>query len=247
MIMSVFYDKADGILQYITDHLKQRHINYRHDNRDGRVNSSLNEGQIIDELINFFAIDEYIKNNKFNIKRAQMRDWYDFAITDESDPDFFVPVNVKVTELGTADNLNCTFGIYFALTGMLPTGVSYRWGSFFEKLKTNINKFEDKDYYFLVANKGDNKDFFWNSLKRLNCITSNGNNLPFQANWDDNRIQKARSHAEAGVFILNTLKDSVYKRAQIKDFFDTYIKPQIEEYEKQINKAKEEQAKEIDG
>ena len=81
----------------------------------------------------------------------------------------------------------------------------------------------DGDYYFLVANKKDNKDFFWTSLKQLKAIIPNGNNLPFQANWSVNRERVQRSHVDACRFILSAFKESVYKRCRIKDVFDEYL------------------------
>lgn len=38
----------------------------------------------------------------------------------------------------------------------------------------------NKDYYFLVINKTNNADIFFNSLKMLYELIPNGNNLPFQ-------------------------------------------------------------------
>ena len=232
------YDKKiSNLLDRIVEYIKTQNIIYDTPNRDGRINSSINEGQIIDKLVDFFQHDAYLLSNKFEIKLPNARDWYDFGVVQKGDDDFFVPVNIKVTALST-DNLNCKLGIYFALTGLLPVGLSNEivWNEFFKQLNDNINTRQDRDYYFLIANKKDNTDCFWNSLKSLQNLVANGNNLPFQANWAKNRDKVNRTHSEAGYFILNCFKESVYKRAEIRDSFQQYIEPHLAKYESNIKK-----------
>ena len=221
-------NNADILLDIITQYISDLDINYESPNKDGRVNSAINEGQIIQQLPYLFNTDDFIIKNKYRLKIPNIRDWYDFGISKDDDASYFIPVNIKVSKLST-DNLNCKLGIYFALTGLLPDKITneINWEIFFLKLHENINTYQDKDYYFLVANKSDSKDCFWNSLKRLQSLTPNGNNLPFQTNWANNRSRVHRTHAEAQFFILNCLKESVYKRADIKDSFDKYIAPHL--------------------
>ena len=52
------------------------------------------------------------------------------------------------------------------------------------------NMIHKKDYYFIVLNKMDPKDVIINSIKGLQHLTPNINNLPFQVCWDKNRIFK---------------------------------------------------------
>lgn len=218
-------------LDVIVEHLKHCDIKYTNANRDGRVNSAMHEVQILAKLRTLFNTDRYLIANGFDIKVPGIRDWYDFGIVNKDKPEYFVPVNIKVTRLST-DNLNCKLGIYFALTGLYPTELSneINWEQLFCMLKQHINTFNDKDYYFLVANKADNTDFFWNSLKGLQSLVPNGNNLPFQTNWRQNRVRTPRTHDQAGYFILNCFKESVYKRAAIKELFDEYIEPCLRDY-----------------
>jgi len=57
------------------------------------------------------------------------------------------------------------------------------------KLKKNkLNKSSKKDYYFLVLNKTDASDIIINSVKGLNYLTANSNNLPFQIKWSNNKL-----------------------------------------------------------
>lgn len=224
-------DKVEQILDEIVNSLKKKNLSYSAPSKDGRVNSALNEDQIVNELKKIFATNNFFIKNNLQIKAPNIRDWYDFAIGSLVDSEFFIPVNIKVSVLNT-DNLNCKLGIYYALTGLVPSNLSNEagWDKFFRILHTNINTKTDKDYYFLVANKNDNKDYFWNSLKQLTSLIPNGNNLPFQANWAQNREKTHRTHDQAGAFILDVFKKSIYKRTSIRDSFDTYMDQHLKEY-----------------
>jgi hypothetical protein len=58
----------------------------------------------------------------------------------------------------------------------------------FDKLKNKkYNNCNKKDYYFLVLNKLNTNDIIINSIKGLNAISHNINNLPFQVNWSKNK------------------------------------------------------------
>jgi len=152
-------------LKEIVAFLKSENIKLSAKNRDGRINSSFNETRILDIL-----------STKFKIEIPRSRGWFDFAIQEEE----FYPVNIKITDATHADNLNCKLGLYYGLTGRIPSFPNeISWNKYFEFLKKDLNK-NDKDYYFLVINKQNNKDIFLNSLKSLAVLQPNGNNLPFQ-------------------------------------------------------------------
>ena len=159
-------------LEEIKDFLQQYHLSLTQTTRDGRVNSAFNEDEIV------ALIDKH-----FPIRRPKIRDWFDFAFEEN---DIFYPVNIKVSTTETADNLNCKLGIYYALTGKIPdfkNGIA--WDKYFKKLKENISE-NNQDYYFLIVNKENTTDIFLSSLKTITQLVPNGNNLPFQACWNDN-------------------------------------------------------------
>lgn len=169
--------------------------------KDGRLNSSVNEDEII----------AHIKH--FPIQEPHIRQWFDFSFEENG---IFYPVNIKITTTTTADNLNCKLGIYYALTGLLPDfSNEIGWRQYFEKLQQNIGKDESKDYYFLVINKRHPQDILINSLKSLTTLQANGNNLPFQCKWQDNRQMQQRSFAESKAFILGKFAESIKLRADI--------------------------------
>lgn len=179
--------------------LKVQNLHLSQNSRDGRINSAFNE----DEILNILAAN-------FKLNRPNARDWMDFSFEIKG---AFYPVNIKVSTMQTADNLNCKLGIYYALTGQIPpfnNGVD--WETYFALLKENLQE-NAKDYYFLIVNKDDSRDIFATSLKRLKHIIPNGNNLPFQAKWDANRNLIQRDFSEAKAFLLGAFEKSLKLRA----------------------------------
>lgn len=177
--------------------------------RDGRINSAFNEDEIFNLLESHFAIN-----------RPNMRDWVDFSFEEN---EIFYPINIKVSTTKTTDNLNCKLGIYYALTGKIPPfGNGVSWEYYFKSLKENIQE-NSKDYYFLVINKDNPCDVFATSLKCLESILPNGNNLPFQAKWDNNRNIIQRDFESAKTFLLGTFEQSLRLRADAYLHFKRYF------------------------
>ncbi|WP_334089039.1 restriction endonuclease, partial [Helicobacter typhlonius] len=178
------------LLIQIVDFLKKSPVALSKQSRDGRINSAFNEDEIFKCLETNFAIN-----------RPNMRDWVDFSFEENN---IFYPVNIKVSTTKTTDNLNCKLGIYYALTGKIPPfGNGVSWDCYFKSLKENIQQ-NSKDYYFLIINKDNSSDVFATSLKNLESILPNGNNLPFQAKWNNNRKLINRDFESAKAFLLGT-------------------------------------------
>lgn len=205
-------DKTQSIpnlLIQIVEFLKNHPVILSKQSRDGRINSAFNEDEIFHLLESHFAIN-----------RPNMRDWVDFSFYEN---DIFYPVNIKVSTTKTTDNLNCKLGIYYALTGKIPpfsNGVS--WECYFKNLKENMQE-NSKDYYFLIINKDNPNDVFASSLKCLESILPNGNNLPFQAKWDNNRNIIKRDFESAKAFLLGTFEQSLKLRAEAYLHFRRYF------------------------
>ena len=197
-------NSSPNLLCKMVEFLQKQSLILSKNSRDGRINSAFNE----DEIFNLL-------HAHFRINRPNMRDWFDFSFEENEN---FYPVNIKITNLNT-DNLNCKLGIYYALTGKLPHfDNEIRWANFFSTIKENLAE-NSQDYYFLIINKNDTKDIFATSLKCLNELTPNGNNLPFQANWAKNRILVHRNFSQAKAFILGTMGQSFALRARAYDEF----------------------------
>ncbi|MGL2428367.1 restriction endonuclease [Helicobacter pylori] len=187
-------------LNEIAEFLKTNPYNLSQPLQDGRLNSSVNEEEILNT----------IKGN-FPIQLPRAREWWDFSFEENK---IFYPVNIKTTTTKTADNLNCKLGIYYALCGLLPEfNNEIAWEKYFHKLHKDLGTNTNRDYYFLIINKNDPKDVFINSLKGIQTLQPN--NLPFQCKWDDNREIVQRSFIESKNFILSALAKSVKLRANI--------------------------------
>lgn len=180
--------------------------------QDGRLNSSVNEEEILNAIKHFFPI-----------QLPKAREWWDFSFEENG---IFYPVNLKTTTTKTADNLNCKLGIYYALCGLLPTfNNEIAWEKYFQKLHEDLGKNTDRDYYFLIINKNDPKDIFINSLKGIQTLQPN--NLPFQCKWDNNREIIQRDFDGSKNFILSALAKSIKLRSSIylkfKEFFGGFF------------------------
>jgi len=149
---------------------------------DGRINSCLDEDTIIKILIDNF---------KDRIKKSNSRMWHDFIIYDNYYG--WIPVNIKTTTTKTADNTgNLAMCVYAYTDKILKLDKIYENGKMsvvlLEKFKNkNYNTRHKKDYYFLVVNKNNTSEIIINSLKGLEKITPNVNNLPFQVIWNKNK------------------------------------------------------------
>ncbi|MFP6228446.1 restriction endonuclease [Helicobacter pylori] len=180
--------------------LKTNPYNLSQPLQDGRLNSSVNEEEILNTIKDYFPI-----------QLPKAREWWDFSFKKN---DIFYSVNIKTTTTKTADNLNGKLGIYYALCGLVPEfNNEIAWEKYFQKLHKDLGKNTDRDYYFLIINKNDPKDVFINSLKGIQTLQPN--NLPFQCKWDNNREIVQRNFIESKNFILSTLAKSVTLRANI--------------------------------
>ena len=195
--------KTQNILDNICNYLKKQNINLSSQQNDGRVNSILNEDEILK-----------IIEQKFEIDIPSARDWADFYIDK-------IPVNIKITTTNTADNASSKKGLYYALTGQIYQG-NNQWEDYLKQLKQNI-KDTDKDYYFLVINKNNTKDIFINSLKQISTLQPNGNNLPFQIKWCDNKTMNPKSFEKVKNLLLGTLGQSIKLRADAFISFQKYF------------------------
>ncbi|WP_120895572.1 restriction endonuclease [Helicobacter pylori] len=199
-------------LNEIAEFLKTNPYNLSQPLQDGRLNSSVNEEEILNTIKDYFPIQ---------LPRA--REWWDFSFEENK---IFYPVNIKTTTTKTADNLNGKLGIYYALCGLVPEfNNEIAWEKYFQKLHKDLGKNTNRDYYFLIINKNDPKDIFINSLKGIQTLQPN--NLPFQCKWDNNREIVQRDFNESKNFILSTLAESVKLRANIylafKKFFGDFF------------------------
>lgn len=167
---------------------------------DGRINSTFDEGLIISHLQTLFPQQ---------IEIAPPRYWYDICLSYKENNYY---INIKSTSGEHADNISSKKGLYYALTGRIPEKIN-SYQKYNENLIRNYNPNSSSDYYFVVFFKKDHT-FLFTSLKHLNNVVPNGNNLPFQCLWGqekDNIFH--RSSVEQSKYLLNAYIDSYIKKS----------------------------------
>jgi hypothetical protein len=175
------------ILYIIRRYLISKEFEFSKHNDDGRINSCMDEDEIIKLLIEKFS-------NK--IKKPKMRMWYDILIFDYIYG--WIPCNIKTTSTLTHDNTGNLAMCVYAYTNEyldIHKNNSYENGKMsnilYNKLKNKeYNKNNKKDYYFIILNKTNTDDIIINSIKGLTILTPNINNLPFQVCWNKNKLFK---------------------------------------------------------
>ena len=187
------------IMYKIKKYLKLQAFQFSNQNEDGRINSCIDEDEVIKLLIEKFGE---------KIKKPKIRMWYDILAFDYMYG--WVPINIKTTTTITSDNTgNLAMCVYAYTNEILDIhrDKSYENGKMsdilFNKLKNKkYNTNNKKDYYFIVLNKTDASDIIVNSVKGLTILTPNINNLPFQVCWDKNRTFKYENiHKKIKLFI----------------------------------------------
>ena len=172
---------------------------------DGRVNSIVDEATIIDLLEQKYGD---------NVERPPARWWWDLKL-------FGYPINLKSSKFGSAaDNFSSKAAILYALTDLPESEVTCSfWKQFQKKLQHNSPQQTPRDYYIIALNKVTTKVYL-TSLKSLNKLTSNGNNLPFQIKWRDNVSPIERTYLQSYDFLIQCYKDSVRKKILSHDGFE---------------------------
>jgi hypothetical protein len=191
------------IMYKVQKYLISESFKFSNQTDDGRINSSLDENEVILLLKNKF---------KDRIRVQKIRMWFDILLFDNMYN--WLPVNIKTTTTNTNDNSGnlslCVYS-YTNETLDLHNDKNYKSGKLseilFNKLKNKeYNKIPKKDYYFIVLNKLISNDIIINSIKGLTILTSNLNNLPFQICWNRNRSFKAENINKKIKLFINCLQ-----------------------------------------
>lgn len=191
------------IMYKIQKYLKTKScLTFTNQSLDGRINSCLDEEKVIKLLVEKFNI---------RIKQPQKRMWYDLLAFDYTYG--WIPINIKITTTMTSDNIGNLAICVYAYTDEnlnLHNNKSYTNGEMsiilHNKLKNKeFNKNNKKDYYFIVLNKSNN-DVIVNSVKGLEYLTPNINNLPFQVLWNKNKIFQYKNIKQRIQLFINCIQ-----------------------------------------
>lgn len=214
----------DLVLNDLIVELKKQNLCLSNTNDDGRINSIINENEVIEVLLKIYKnIPIFKEMNLIIEKQPKPRYWYDILI--KNDEGFYCPINIKISDFSnsSADNISSKEGLYFSLTGEVNEKCPNTWGKYFDLLSKNIRE-NNTDYFFIVVDKNKNNDIIFNTMRRLKTLTPNGNNPPFQCKWSENKDIINRSFEEAKDFLLTNLSLTVKKRAQILEEFNDAFK-----------------------
>lgn len=173
---------------------------------DGRLDSAESEIVIIKHLKSLFSENKNIEV----LDAPRRRHWYDVLIKIDEQ---IYPINIKITSGEGADNVSSKEGLFYALTGMWPEttrGLTH-WQSYNTLLTNNFNASLNTDYYFIIYFKED-ETFLFTSLKRINELSPNGNNLPFQCNWSKNCIFTTRLIEDQSHYLMDIYFQSWIKK-----------------------------------
>lgn len=172
---------------------------------DGRLDSAESESVVIEHL------QELFKDTDVEIYPApKKRWWYDVLIKYKEE---IFPINIKMTSGESHDNINSKQGLFYALTGKWPEdekGLT-KWESYNTSLTKYFDPLINTDYYFIVYFKNEEM-FLFTSLKRINTLVPNGNNLPFQCKWSDNYAATTRSQEEQSFYLMDIYFKSWVKK-----------------------------------
>lgn len=172
---------------------------------DGRLTSAESEVAVCEHFKLLFEDTEVEV-----IEAPAARHWYDIMLKYKGE---VYPINIKITSGHSADNVSSKVGMFYALTGMWPEGMTQlnRWDRYNTLLTENLNPSATSDYYFVIYFK-EEEIFLFTSLKRLQVLVANGNNLPFQCNWSDNCELTTRSPEEQVQYIMEVYYTSWVKK-----------------------------------
>lgn len=193
--------RLPNILYTIQKILQQHNIRLCETSDDGRINSCMDEDEIIRIIL------EELPDR---IHKPKARMWYDILIKDYQYG--FLPVNIKTTTTLTSDNTgNLAMCVYAYTDEQLYLYKTFQNGRMSKKLIEKLNRKEynynnKKDYYFIVVNKENSKDIIVNSIKGLNELTPNINNLPFQVCWNKNKVFKYKHITESIEMLLTAIQ-----------------------------------------
>lgn len=184
------YDiSASRALDIVRDSISKACIEVNDSVDDGRIGSAISENKITDFMANSKRLKAALASIGYTLHIPSIRCWYDFYLNNESE-NRFVPINIKISSLKPhiPEATHARYGLLYSMLGVkIDEFKKVSWDKYWDYFKSFGNRRTDKDYYFLIIDKGNPKDVFYTSMKTMRSIRASAVNLPFQAIWSDNR------------------------------------------------------------
>lgn len=201
---------------------------------DGRANSISHEADIVNFLRRSgFGESEFLWSDDLKKEGKTMnRHWWDILLFPASENP--IPVNIKSTVMGSADNacsfkaLRYCYATEFPREELFSGANSPRDVRVLTDLK-KPNMTSERDYYFLVINKNDLDRVIVSSLKTIEsfAIKQNPRNLPFQIKWKgvENRHRGTSSVMNDSKFYMGLIADTIQKDRYLHEFSQAHYTP----------------------
>lgn len=196
---------APKILQNLVEHLKNNKIVAETRDNDGRINSKLDEANVIFKL-----------REKFGsvIQDVPQRSAGDMLVVDNGVTHV---VNVKTTTCRAADNAYSANGFLLAFTNIayndIPGSINFaKWAKYITANKVETSR----DYWFFVINKITG-DVMVRGLKNIVNCNNNPSNI-FQIEWykEFKTPEPVRTFEESwNHIIINTVCESYIKKQKL--------------------------------
>lgn len=180
-------------------------ISSRHE--DGRINSIEDEDMVLELLSEQYGEE--------NVVKPPPRSWWDLKL-------FGYHTNIKSSDFtnSASDNFSSKTAMLFALTDLPESEVEINgWQQWQTALKNNSGTENNRDYYIIVIDKSTG-NVYLQTLKSLQVLKPNGNNLPFQIDWARNTEIVERTYEEAYEFLVGCFKQSVMKKIEVHDGYE---------------------------
>ena len=137
--------------------------------KDGRINSSMNETWYLKKITSY--LHQY--EPQLNVHCSMSREWYDISVDG-------IPINLKLTMGGTDNAFNKT-SIDYTISGKIPERKKISYNEWMSRLRnefghmTNVRDFHG-EYHFLAIDKIDGKHCF-KSMIDIQSYRSNPSNI----------------------------------------------------------------------
>lgn len=219
------------VLNIMKKQLSRSNIKLCTTEKDDRINSAHDEELVLNIIKAQFIANRGLRK-RYNLTIPEIREWFDFKIETKNNNIKPAYVNIKTSNMCSADNLNCKLGIHYTLTGNESLfSNSIGWSRYFKNLSSGLDFSSITDYFFMIINKIDTSDVLLTSLRSIETLTPNGNNLPFQCNWKNNRIIRCMDNKEEElVYILDMFKRSLELGSKKLSAYLDYIDPKLRKF-----------------
>lgn len=213
------YSQIRGWINTACQSIKNEFLLLPTKDRDGRVNSTMNETWYLKKMTSYL----YQYEPQLIVHCSMSREWYDISVDG-------IPINLKLT-LGGTDNAFNKTSIEYTMNGKIPERKKATYNEWFERLEKEYEEMENvrnfhKEYHFLAIDKLNGGHCF-KSMLDIQSYRSNPSNI-LQICWKnefEDKDKKSIRHLkmvdkrEKIIHILNIVQSSLKQDYESKRLF----------------------------